>query len=165
MRKHLEHTRSTQMKWRAFSIHTFWSNKRRTTKTMNKYVQKKLNKKKNIEIRTPSAFVRARAPVRDNERAESNGMAKEFNRIRLGPILHELWIKWKFIIIKSSQSREDNKTEWKKKIKMKRDREKCFTPIEFLCRVSFWFIGVLYGRCRTAELYHFMVFPRSMWFG
>lgn len=48
---------------------------------------------------------------------------------------------------------------------MKRDREKCFTPIEFLCWVSFWFIGVSYGRCRTAELYHFIVFPRSMCFG
>lgn len=79
------HTLSTPMKWRAFSIHTFWSNKRRTTKTMRK------KREENTEIRTPSASIRARARVRDNERAESNDMdmAQRVQSHTIGP--HSSW--------------------------------------------------------------------------
>lgn len=47
------------------------------------------NKEENIEIRTPSALIRARARVRDNERAESNDTAQRVQSHTIEP--HSSW--------------------------------------------------------------------------
>lgn len=92
-RKHLEcsYFLLVQMKWRAFSIHTFRSNKRRTTETMNKYIQqwriKNWNTSSECVLYAP-VHVRVKSMERVKRLWPKSSIAHG-----LRPILLELWIK------------------------------------------------------------------------